>query len=48
MSKKLILLEGIPGSGKSTFTRFIAVQLERNGYKTKLYHETTGDHPLFC
>ncbi len=47
MPKKLILLEGIPGSGKSTFARFIAVQMERNGYRTKLYHETTGDHPLF-
>lgn len=47
MPEKLILLEGIPGSGKSTFARFIAVQMERNGYRTKLYHETTGDHPLF-
>ncbi|SEB91668.1 hypothetical protein [Paenibacillus sp. GP183] len=44
---KLILFEGIPGSGKSTFARFISIQLERNGYKPILYHETTADHPIF-
>jgi hypothetical protein len=45
--KKLILFEGIPGSGKSTNSRFLAIQLERNGHKTILYHETTADHPIF-
>jgi tRNA uridine 5-carbamoylmethylation protein Kti12 len=47
MNKKLILFEGIPGSGKSTFARFITVQLERNGYTPILYLETTADHPIF-
>jgi hypothetical protein len=47
MKNKLILLEGIPGSGKSTFARFISLQLERNGYQSQLYHESTFDHPLF-
>ncbi|WP_088101988.1 hypothetical protein [Halalkalibacter urbisdiaboli] len=46
MEKKLILLEGIPGSGKSTFARFISIQLQRNGYQSLLFHETTYDHPI--
>jgi hypothetical protein len=45
--KKLILFEGIPGSGKSTNSRFLAIQLERNGHKPTLFHETTADHPIF-
>jgi len=42
----LIIVEGIPGSGKSTTARFIALQSERNGFKTKLYHESTFEHPI--
>jgi hypothetical protein len=43
---KLIIVEGIPGSGKSTTARFIALQLERNGLKAKLFHESTFQHPI--
>ncbi|BBH24380.1 hypothetical protein Back11_57250 [Paenibacillus baekrokdamisoli] len=43
----LILIEGIPGSGKSTTARFIALQAERNGLKTELFHESTFQHPIF-
>ncbi|MCI3919242.1 DUF3471 domain-containing protein [Paenibacillus sp. TRM 82003] len=43
---KLIVVEGIPGSGKSTTARFIAVQSERNGHATELYHESAYQHPL--
>ncbi|WEK56057.1 MAG: hypothetical protein P0Y55_08415 [Candidatus Cohnella colombiensis] len=43
---KLIIVEGIPGSGKSSMARFIAIQLERNGYKTRLLHESTLQHPI--
>lgn len=44
---KLILVEGIPGSGKSTTARYIALQSERNGYKTELFHESAFQHPIF-
>ncbi|WP_336784677.1 hypothetical protein [Paenibacillus sp. MMO-177] len=43
---KLIMVEGIPGSGKSSTARFIALQLERNGYPVELYHESTVPHPI--
>lgn len=43
---KLILIEGIPGSGKSTFARFLSEQFERNGLTSKLYLETTFEHPI--
>lgn len=46
MKKKLILIEGIPGSGKSTFARFLSNQFERNGFKTRVYLETTFDHVI--
>ncbi|OZB96171.1 hypothetical protein [Paenibacillus sp. XY044] len=46
MKKNLILIEGIPGSGKSTFARFLANQFERNGLSCGLYLETTYDHPI--
>lgn len=46
MKKKIILIEGIPGSGKSTSARFLANQFERNGYKCSLYLETTYEHPI--
>lgn len=42
----LIIVEGIPGSGKSTTARFIALQSERNGLRTKLYHESAYQHPI--
>jgi broad-specificity NMP kinase len=42
----LILIEGIPGSGKSTFARFLANQFERNGHKCSLYLESTYEHPI--
>jgi len=44
--KKLVFVEGIPGSGKSTFARFLANQFERNGYTCNLFLETTYNHPI--
>ncbi len=44
--RKLVIIEGIPGSGKSTFARFLANQLERNHYRCELFLETTYDHPI--
>lgn len=46
INTKLILIDGIPGSGKSTTAHFIARLLEKNGIKTKWFHETDTEHPL--
>jgi len=46
INTKLILIDGIPGSGKSTTAHFIARQLEKNGIKTKWFHEADNEHPL--
>ncbi len=44
MNTKLILVEGIPGSGKSTFARRIAGHYQALGQTVRLYNE--GDyHP---
>jgi len=43
---KLILVDGITGSGKSTMAHFIARQMEKNGVKVKWYYEVEKDHPL--
>ena len=42
---RLILLEGLPSTGKTTNAQFLQIQLERNGYKTKWIHEVTRPHP---
>ncbi|MBQ4898750.1 hypothetical protein KB559_07865 [Paenibacillus sp. Marseille-P2973] len=44
--KRVVLVEGIPGSGKSTFARFLANQFERNGHTCNLFFETTYNHPI--
>lgn len=44
---KIIIVEGIPGSGKSSTARFISLQSERNGLQTELFHESTFQHPIF-
>jgi len=36
---KFVIVEGIPGSGKSTTARFISLQYERNGFDAVLYWE---------
>lgn len=42
---KLILVEGLPGSGKTTMARFIAGWLEQQGVQTDLFLEGNVDHP---
>jgi ABC-type oligopeptide transport system ATPase subunit len=44
---KLILVDGISGSGKSTTAHFIARQMEKNGIKVKWYFECEKTHPLY-
>ena len=43
---KLILFEGIPGSGKSTTGQFVARQIERAGHTVRWWYEEETDHPL--
>ena len=42
---QLILVEGIPGSGKTTMAEFVDRWLERNGLRSRLYTEGNLDHP---
>jgi len=43
---RLIMLEGLPATGKSTISDFLRMQLERNGKKAKWIHEVASPHPL--
>ncbi len=42
---KLILIEGIPGSGKTTTARFVCAWLEQNGKHPALFLEGDWNHP---
>ena len=46
IDSQLILLEGMPSTGKTTNARFIHIQLERNNINAKWIHEITNPHPL--
>jgi len=46
LNTKLIFVDGITGSGKSTTAHFIARQIEKNGLKVKWFHEEETDHPF--
>lgn len=46
MEHRLILVEGLPGSGKSSTAQFICDQLQRNGHKARWYYEEEEPHPL--
>ena len=43
---KLILVDGLPGSGKSTTAQFIALQLERNSIPARWFYELDNSHPI--
>lgn len=43
---RLVFVEGMPGSGKSTTASRIANVLQRNEYASVLYQERQPDHPL--
>lgn len=45
MKSKLILVEGIPGSGKSTTAQFVSGWLSTMGLQTYLYQEGQSSHP---
>ena len=45
MSTKLILVEGLPGTGKTTMAEFIRAGLAQRGRTPRLYPEGNLDHP---
>src|SRR5512146_715020 len=42
---KLVIVEGIPGAGKTTTARFIRDWLAAQGFQPRLYLEGDLDHP---
>jgi thymidylate kinase len=46
INTKLILVDGITGSGKSSTAHFIKRQLEKNGLKAVWFYEIQKNHPL--
>jgi len=42
---QLVLVEGVPGSGKTTTAQFVHDWLERNGFRPRLFLEGDLDHP---
>jgi thymidylate kinase len=45
---KLVLIEGLPGAGKSTTTSYLCDVLQRNGYDCRRYLEEDKPHPIDC
>ena len=45
MTTKLILVEGLPGSGKTTTAVFVADWLKEHGMETAVFLEGSLDHP---
>ncbi len=46
INSQLIMLEGMPSTGKTTNARFIQMQLERNRIHANWIHEVTMPHPV--
>lgn len=46
IDSRVILLEGMPSTGKTTNSRFIQIQLERQGIETEWIHEVAMPHPV--
>lgn len=46
-TNRLIIVEGLTGSGKSTMAHFIARQLQHNGIDADWVHEGEFHHPIF-
>lgn len=45
LQSKLILMEGLPSTGKSTNSQTLRTQLERNGIPARWIHEVARPHP---
>lgn len=46
VARRLVIVEGMMGSGKSTTMRFIARQLQAAGHDAIAIHERTAPHPV--
>jgi hypothetical protein len=46
MDTRLILVEGCPGSGKSSTAQFLCRQLQRAGHECRWYYEEEQPHPV--
>lgn len=46
IDSQLIMLEGLPSTGKTTNARLIHIQLERNNIKAEWIHEVAMPHPV--
>ncbi|TWU12549.1 hypothetical protein CA54_13730 [Symmachiella macrocystis] len=44
--RRIILVDGMPGTGKSTLSQFIFRQLRSDGQPVEWYHEESGTHPV--
>ena len=42
----LILFDGIPGSGKTTFAQRLCLHLQQLGHPARWHHEHDGNHPV--
>lgn len=45
MARQLILIEGLPGSGKSTIAKMVSEILIDQGKQVQLFQEGNLDHP---
>lgn len=43
---KLIFVDGLPGSGKSTTAQFVALQLQKHNLKARWFYEVEEPHPI--
>ena len=46
MKTQLILIDGLPGSGKSTSAQFIALQCKQNALPARWFFELEHEHPI--
>jgi hypothetical protein len=46
LGMRIIFVDGLPGSGKSTTAKYIAGELEQRGIRCRLLCERATDHPL--
>jgi hypothetical protein len=46
LGTKMIFVDGLPGSGKSTTAEYVASELEQRGVPCRLLRERETDHPL--
>ena len=46
MKTKLIFVEGLPGSGKSSTAQYLWMQLQKQGASCRWYYEEVSPHPL--